>query len=75
MHTWRRNHALVRRPCRAGSENTLLELCSHACVTCQCIHVSSDRRILEVGIESSDYHAIDVNLTWIIVDYHIIQDC
>jgi hypothetical protein len=29
----------------------------------------------EVGVDSSDYHAIDVDLTWIIVDYHIIQDC
>lgn len=41
MHTCRRNHALFILYCvwprRAGSENALLELYSHACVTCQCI--------------------------------------
>ena len=75
MHTWKCYHALARWSRRAGSENGLLELCSHASVTCQCIHVSSDRRIVEVDVDSSDYHAIDVDLMRIMVDYHIIQDC
>ena len=31
--------------------------------------------MVEVDVDSSDYHAIDVDLMRNMVDYHIIQDC
>ena len=31
--------------------------------------------MVEVCVDSSDYHAIDVDLMRIMVDYHSIQDC
>ena len=39
------------------------------------VHTLSDKRTAKAGVDSNDYHAIDVDLMRIMVDYHIIQDC